>query len=308
MEPGRRSSPHAVATAAAAVASRRDGGNITAVRPRARIRTGLRVVPFAGAPSRPMTQEPTSRAAPVPRLLELERRHAGLAFRDIRARIVAGRDDGWRLFVERYSRTLYTVALSLAAPPEREEVAQQAYLSILERLARDDCRLLREFREDARFETYLFTAARNAVAQLRRERASRRSHETPHEASETPHHAVAPAEAGPDLIESIGLAPDKVADLLAESLSTLEPRERLVLRLRFREGLPYRRLARLFGWKDTNAAAYEVCRILRKLKLLERCRQRLRWGEPERELLLRGLKAWLGPAAEQPHRDGADAG
>jgi hypothetical protein len=90
-----------------------------------------------------------------------------------------------------------------------------------------------------------------------------------------------------------------VRELVARALAGLEPRERLVLRLRFRDGLPYRRLAELFGWKDTNAAAYEVCRIVRKLDLLGRCRTSLRWGEPERDVVLEQLGRWLeGEAAE----------
>ena len=55
----------------------------------------------------------------------------------------------------------------------------------------------------------------------------------------------------------------------------------------------YRRLAELQGWKDTNAAAYEVKRVLRKLDLLGRCRSSLRWDEPERRTILRCLGQWF---------------
>ncbi len=297
MEPERRSPVGAAAAGSAATGPQRAGGKIRPARPRVRSRTKLRVVRSAEDSPALMTQETTSRSGPVSRLLDLEQRRAGLDFSDIRARLVRGEADGWRIFVERYSRTLYTMALSLAAAPDREEIAQEAYMAILERFARDNCRVLRNFREEARFETYLFTAARNAVALLHRRGARDRARLAD---------PIEPAvdRLKPSLAETIGLAPDRVAELLAESLSALEPRERLILRLRFRQGLPYRRLAQMFDWKDTNAAAYEICKILRKLRLLERCRSRLRWGEPEREILLRGLRGWLegglagGPATD----------
>jgi RNA polymerase sigma factor (sigma-70 family) len=233
---------------------------------------------------------------PVARLLALERRHAELDFAAIRERIVRGGADAWQVFVERYSGTIYTLALRLApGGTEREEIAQAVYVSVLDRLVRDDCRLLREFREEARFETYLFAAIRNEVSRSRRRRALERGRIVQSDACE-PDLARGRQGAGPAaLAEGIGLDTAKVARLVGDCLARLEPRERLVLQLRFRDGLPYRRLAELFEWKDTNAAAYEVTRALRKLELLDRCRQRLGWGEPERETLRAVLRGWLDP-------------
>jgi RNA polymerase sigma-70 factor (ECF subfamily) len=228
-------------------------------------------------------------ARPVARLLALERRHAELDFAGIRERILRGEADAWSVFVERYSRTIYTLALRLGpGGAEREEVAQAVYLGVLDRLARGDCRLLREFREEARFETYLFAAIRNEVARSRRKRALERERTVQPGADEA---AAPPGRGG--VAERIGLDPARVARLLEDCLARLEPRERLVLQLRFRDGVTYRRLAELFEWKDTNAAVYEVTRILRKLELLDRCRRSLGWGEPERETLCSGLRGWL---------------
>ena len=117
-----------------------------------------------------MARRSPTHAGPLARLLSLEQRHSHLTFREIRDRVVRGDPEGWRLFVERYSRLVYSIALRLAGPEDREEIAQQVYLGLFERLSRDDCRLLREFRQDARFETYLFGAVRHEVIHLRKRR------------------------------------------------------------------------------------------------------------------------------------------
>ena len=104
--------------------------------------------------------------------------------------------------------------------------------------------------------------------------------------------------------DSIGLDSGRVAALISKSLARLEPRERLLLHLRFREGLPYRRLAEVFEWKDTNAAAYEVGKTLRKLDLVNRCRKRFNWGEPEREVLLAALRRWLAIEPDEAEKQG----
>lgn len=227
---------------------------------------------------------------PVAGLLRLEQRHARTGFRAVRRRILRGEPGAGRQLVERYSRTVYTIALKLAGPgQEREELAQQVYAAVLERLSRDEFRLVREFRGDARFETYLFGAVRNEMAELRRRASKERNRDVTwveesmeeHEAGRTP------------FAESIDLDPDRVADLVRGLLEELDPRERTLLHLRFREGCSYRRLAELFHWKDTNAAAYEVKRTLRKLDLLGSCRTKLRWDEPERRTILRCLGRWL---------------
>lgn len=247
-------------------------------------------------------------AGPVARLLALEQRHADLEFAEIRDKILAGEPGAWRLFVERYSCLVYTVALRLAGArdeKDREDVAHEVYLGLFDRLARDRFHLLRDFRGECRFETYLFSAVRNELAELRRRRARERHRFLPYEEDGTAESAAAPAGARSDptqLVESIGLDRKRVTELVARALAKLEPAERLVLHLRFQQGLPLRRLAELFQWKDTNAAAYELSKALRKLELLERCRSSLRWGEPEREEMRNCLKRWLesgsGPPAE----------
>ena len=96
----------------------------------------------------------------------------------------------------------------------------------------------------------------------------------------------------------------RVAELISKSLARLEPRERLLLHMRFREDLPYRRLAEVFEWKDTNAAAYEVGKTLHKLDLVNRCRNRFNWGEPEREVLLAALRRWLAIEPDEAGKQG----
>lgn len=241
-----------------------------------------------------MSRPTTSSGDPAEALLALEQRHADLDFDELRRSILAREPGAWRRFVERYSRFVYTVARRLSGGQDDEENAQQVYAAVFERLCSDGFRLLREFRGESRFETYLFTAIRNAVVHQRRRATHQRGRSEPYDETLQLERPGAGEEA--DFSTSIGLDPQKVAGLLAESLARLEPREREVLQARFQGGLTQRRLAGAFRWKDTNAAAYEVCRILRKLDLLSRCRRTLRWGEPEHEVLRHQLRSWLEEA------------
>ena len=278
---------------------------MAAASPSAVERTGSKMLRVSGIPSarggRPLAIGPGGGhpPRPMPDLRTLEQSHAGIGFAEIHRRILEGNPEGWRLFVERYSATVYAFALRLAgnvAGVPVEETAQSVYLEVFERLARDGSRLLREFRGDARIETYLFCIVRNEISRQRRESETRSRGVEPYDEDNGSYDDSSRghgSSSSPTFAESIGLDPRRVAAVVSRALARLEPRERLVLRLRFREGLSYRGLAEVFGWKDTNASAYEVCKILRKLDLLERCRRSFRWGEPEREVLRRCLRDWL---------------
>lgn len=242
----------------------------------------------------PPTSSPYTRLGP---LLALERRHAEIDFDALRRRVLAEEPEAWRIFVERYSRTVYTVALKLASDArEREEIAQHVYLEVFEHLAEARYKLLRGFRGDSRFETYLFVIVRNAVRRRRSLEAAERGRSVPL-IDDGPDDAAGVStdarQSAGGFAERVGLDPPRVASILERALAELHPRERLALCLRFRERVPLRELAEIFGWKDTNEAAHEICKILRKLDVIGRCRRTLRWGEPEREVLLRVLEEWL---------------
>jgi RNA polymerase sigma-70 factor (ECF subfamily) len=246
-----------------------------------------------------MTRDKTH---PLTNLSDLEDRHSQREFAELRERVLAGAGDAWRHFVERYSRTVYTIAYRLAgAGRDREELAQDVYLGVFERLARDDFRVLRGFRGDAKFETYLFSAVRHELAQRAR---SDRKDRLRVVSVDDEHDGREPSDPRGDrttFAEMLDLHPREVAEIVDGALAKLDEQERTVLHLRFREGLPYRRLAELFDWKDTNAAAYEVSRALRKLDRLARSSRRLRWGEAERRNVLACLGRWL---RDDPEIDG----
>jgi len=233
-----------------------------------------------------------TRASSITRLQAMERRHAGVDFDELRRRVLAAEPGAWTTFVERYSALVYTLGLRLSATlPDRQEAAHAIYLAAFDRLAADGHRLLREFRGESRFETYLFALVRNEVGHQRRRLARDRRRE-----SVLPEEAASPGADGGEggFAEAVGLEPERVASIVAGALGRLDPAERLALRLRFRDGVALRRLAEIFGWKDTNAAHYAIIRILRKLDALGRCREALRWGEPEREMVLNQLRRMLG--------------
>ena len=252
-----------------------------------------------------MGERGSERTGPLGRLDSLAERHTRSSFPELRARILRGDPHAWRQFVERYSRTVYAFSLRLArGNRDREEIVQEAYLAVFENLLRNDFGVLRSFRGDAKFETYLFSAVRNEIGRLRRRAAAedrRRRSDDERAPSDGPSQLERLAgDAG--FAEAIGLEADRVAEIVRDQLERLDARERTILRVRFIDGLSYRELAERFDWKDTNAAAYEVCKALRKLGLLARCRETMRWGEPEREVLLECLRRWLG--ADRAGREG----
>lgn len=217
-------------------------------------------------------------------LAALERRHRALAFADLRRGVLAGDDEAWQRLVEKYSRFVYTVALKLlAGAADREELASRVYARVFERIAERRFRLLWRFQGRCRFTSYLFRVVQSEKKAVFADRGSVLRAESPKEherADERPtEHPLLDAEA--------------LRQAVARALERLTSTDRLVLVLRFRDGLTLREIARAAGFKDTNAAAYGVRRALGRLKVLRELRDERRLGGPElaavEELLAREL-------------------
>ncbi|MGH9464283.1 MAG: RNA polymerase sigma factor [Thermoanaerobaculia bacterium] len=154
------------------------------------------------------------------------------------ARTLAGDPDAFRALVERYQRGVFGIVLQLVRDrAAAEDLAQEAFLKAY--------RALDSFELERKFSSWLFKIAHNtAIDHLRR----RRPDAVPLESAE---------EGGPDLLDTLAApahdSPEalarrrRLAAALEEAVARLRPNYRLVMELRFRQGLSYEEIAEVTG-------------------------------------------------------------
>ncbi len=188
----------------------------------------------------------------------------------------AAREAAWKTFVETYSRLLLHTARTL----HRDyDATMDAYAYLLEQLRRDDFHRLRAYasNEGSKFTTWLVVVARRLCVDRIRQRYGR------------------PAEAGPEhpearhvrrrLVDLLvdELDPSRVPDAatsspeaalrtselsraLADALTGLEPRDRLLLKLRFEDEVPVREIGRVMGFATPFHVYRRLHALLRRLR------------------------------------------
>jgi RNA polymerase sigma-70 factor (ECF subfamily) len=185
---------------------------------------------------------------------------------------VAGDAAAWRRFVDRYgalvtalSRRMLARRTGSAQDSDVEEVASEVFLA----LVRGDARLLRRYRPEFRLTTYLGVICRTEVG-----KHLRRRNRTPAPGGEAVEARDDPAAPQP-LAEVARRERDAAVTGLLRVLQTLPERDRLLLSLRFVDGLDYGAIA-------------EVLRVHRESvgQLLHRAKARLARKVPE-------LRQWV---------------
>ena len=190
------------------------------------------------------------------------------------------REAAWQTFVETHSRLLLHTARTLGRD---YDATMDAYAYVLEQLRRDDYHRLRAYASDSRskFTTWLVVVARRLCLDHVRQRYGR-----PQDASPESREVQAARRRLVDLLAE-DLDPSDVADpanptpetdvradelrrVLANALSRLEPRDRLLLTLRFEDGLPAREIGQVMGFPTP----FHVYRRIHTL--LDRLREVLR--------------------------------
>lgn len=169
--------------------------------------------------------------------------------------------------VGRYERRVYSLARRIVGQvQDAEEVVQQTFLSVIEHL--------KEFREEARFSTWLTRIATNHALALLRKRAQQQaaplsSGRTEEDAEGLPH---------PEYIAQWRETPEQIASrretrrLLDEALEQLDEKYRVVFLLRDVEGLSTAETAEALGLSTANVKV----RLLRaRLMLRERLTRQL---------------------------------
>ncbi len=192
-----------------------------------------------------------------------------LSDQDLLQRCLDREEAAWAEFVERFSgpirgaiyATLRRYAPELVSPEQARDLFQQVFLA----LCQDDCRRLRSFkgRGGCSLAGWLrVVATRQVIDQLRRrEPAGRPLHGAP--GDQPGSRPLDPPDQGP-------LAPEMMEDkeavaFLRRELHELKPRERLIMQLRFGDGLSGREVASLVG-VSRNHLDQIVHRIKARLK------------------------------------------
>lgn len=199
----------------------------------------------------------------------------------------AARDASWSDFVSSYSKLVLHVARSAGGD---QDTAMDRYAYILEQLQHDDFRRLRTYVADGRsaFSTWLVVVAQRMCLDHRRQRYGRQrsTEEQPAEEERRARRRLVDlisAEVDLDtLADQRGGDSEsdvRLADMhraLASALAVLEPRDRLLIKLRFEDGLPMPEVAQQLGL-PTRFHAYR--RLTEVLGILRRALERGGIGE-----------------------------
>lgn len=169
------------------------------------------------------------------------------------ARTPGARDDAWAAFLHRFSPLLLHTARSVAS---EYDLAMDAYAHVLERLQANDGARLRQYAEDprSRFTTWLVVVARRSCVDFLRQRYGRTRGANEQAAEDRAARRRLVDLVGADLDVEKGLADKETAAdealeaselraALGHALASLEPRQRLLLALRYEDGLAAREIA-----------------------------------------------------------------
>lgn len=189
------------------------------------------------------------------------------------------RSVGWTDFVGAYSKLILHVARSVCG---EQDTAMDHYTYILEQLARDDFRRLRRYVADGRseFSTWLVVVAQRLCRDHDRQRYGRlRVHNGDVAAAEEEH---ASRRRLVDLVGAevdLSLVPDptshgaengtsvtEVHQALEEALKSLEPAERLLLKLRFEDDCGMEEIAEMLRLPSRFQAQRQLAGVLHRLR------------------------------------------
>jgi RNA polymerase sigma factor (sigma-70 family) len=194
------------------------------------------------------------------------------------------KEEAWSALVREYSPLLLHAARTLGG--DRDAVMDR-YAHILECLRQDDFHRLRGYSLDRRtkFSTWLIVVATRLCLDHHRQRYGRKrsSPEMPATVQLQRQRKslvdLTAAELDPDQIpDEAAATPDQpmrkgeLSAALQDALATLEPRDQLLLRLRFEEGLSVPRIANSMGFASPFHAYRRLAQLFTELRLRLRSR------------------------------------
>ncbi len=169
------------------------------------------------------------------------------------ARARAGDRDGFRLLVERHSRSLFRLAHRMTGNEhDAEDVVQEAFLRAYKRLD--------QFEDRSQVGSWLFRIAANCAYDLLRTRQRRNRHLEPEGAT-----------GGADMVTALDAGPDRLAagsDVrrgVEAAMAEMSDRERSAFALRHFEGWSIAEIAGALGL-DESATKQSIFRAVRKAR------------------------------------------
>jgi RNA polymerase sigma factor (sigma-70 family) len=190
--------------------------------------------------------------------------------RDLLAASGVAREDAWARFVARFSPLLLHTARTVAREQDR---AMDAYAHLLEQLRQDDSHRLKQYIEDsgAQFTTWLVIVARRLCIDFLRQRYGRaptaRAGMADHAMRRRLEDLVAVEIGEIGTLAEPGADPDEqlrrrdLTSAVRTCLAQLTPAQRLLLTMRFQDGLSVREIAKLLGY----STPFHVYRTLNTL-------------------------------------------
>ena len=174
----------------------------------------------------------------------------------------------WQAFLGEYSRLILHVTNRTARD---RDVSMDRYAFVLDSLKADQYRRLRAYARDGRgqFSTWLVAVCRRLCVDEHRKRYGRAASSTP---ERTDLANLLSAIESPDLIESSEpdaferLEASETSSILAMALAELSPAERLLIALRFTDGLSVPQIARLQREESPFVTYRRLESILRRLR------------------------------------------
>jgi RNA polymerase sigma factor (sigma-70 family) len=191
----------------------------------------------------------------------------------------AVREEAWSALIREYSPLLLHAARTLGGD---RDLVMDRYTFILESLRQDEFHLLRAYSFDRRtkLSTWLIVVATRLCLDHQRHRygrkraTSRQSLDPQRQSQRRSVVDLAGADIDPDQIpdEESGtpdqpLRKGELSAALEDALATLEPRDRLLLRLRFEEGLSVPRIAGTMGFASPFHAYRRLTQLFAELRL-----------------------------------------
>jgi RNA polymerase sigma factor (sigma-70 family) len=150
----------------------------------------------------------------------------------------ASRERAWAAFLARYNRLLLKAASAFGGG---YDARMDRYRFLVESLAAEECRRLRAYHVQARssFPSWLTVVARRLCVDFERNRTGRSGRATSDAAASE---APSPVTGVDDV-----LSDSDRHSALESAMATLEPRDRLLLRLRFEDDVPMRRIGEILA-------------------------------------------------------------
>ncbi len=175
-------------------------------------------------------------------------------------------EQAWNIFLERYADCIYGTIVNVLKKHSllTQELAEDIFADIIQKLLSDSCRALRRFRWNSRFTTWLISITRNRTYDYIRKiaRRSEMSIDEPIEGDEDQFMR--------QIADDLDLEEEANARITVQELIDMLPeKDKLVLKLYYLEGMKEEEIGQLLNL-SADAVSSRKARALQKLRKVVR--------------------------------------